>query len=255
MLRLTDTHAHLCDPSFDADRGEVLERAVEAGIGAVVAVGETAAEGRRNLELSASDARIRPAAGLFPTLLDRDEAQAIEELLRQHRDRFVAVGEVGLDFWKIREEEDRELQCRLFQRFIDLAVTLDLPLNVHSRSTGRQVIELLVERGARRVQMHAFDGRAATARPAVDAGFLFSIPPSIARSPQKRKLVRRLPLESLLIETDSPVLGPTPGERNEPANAMIALREIAAIKAIAVDQAAAAIAENTRRLYGDEISP
>jgi len=249
MLPLTDTHAHLCDPCFDADRGEVLDRAVAAGVAAVVAVGETAADGRRNLDLSASDARIRAAAGLFPTLLDRDEARAIEELLRQHRDRFVAVGEVGLDFWKVREEESRELQRQLFRRFIDLAQTLDLPLNVHSRSTGRQVIELLLDRRARRVQMHAFDGRAATARPAVEAGYLFSIPPSVARSPQKRKLVRQLPLENLLIETDSPVLGPTPGERNEPANALIALREIAAIKGLCVDEAAAVIAENTRRLY------
>lgn len=255
MLGLTDTHAHLCDPCFDADRSEVLDRAIAAGVCAVIAVGETAADGRRNLELHAADARIRPAAGLFPTLLDRDEAQAIEDLLRQHRDRFVAVGEVGLDFWKVREERDRELQRELFRRFIDLAVNLDLPLNVHSRSTGRQVIELLLERGARRVQMHAFDGRAAIARPAVDAGYLFSIPPSITRSPQKCKLVRQLPLESLLIETDSPVLGTLPGERNEPAQALIALREIAAIKGMSVDETAEVVVENTRRLYGDGISP
>lgn len=246
---LTDTHAHLCDPTFDADRRSVLDRAEAAGITAVVAVGETAADAERNLALAREDARLRPAAGLFPTVLDRDEAAAVEELLRRERDAWVAVGEVGLDFWKVQDEDGRLLQRTLFQRFVDLAIELDLPLNVHSRSTGRQTIELLLERGARRVQMHAFDGRAATARPAVEAGYFFSVPPSIVRSPQKRKLVRQLPLECLLVETDSPVLGPEPGERNEPANAVVSVREIASIRGVTEDEVRAVVAENTRRLY------
>ncbi len=108
-----------------------------------------------------------------------------------------------------------------------VALELDLPLNVHSRATGRRTIELLLGRGARRVQLHAFDGRAATAEPAVEAGYFFSVPPSIARSRQKQKLVRRLPLDRLLVETDSPVLGPEPEERNEPLNATVSVREIA----------------------------
>lgn len=248
---LTDTHAHLCDPGFDADRGSVLDRAEAAGVTAVVAVGETAADAERNLALAREDSRIRPAAGLFPTVLDRDEAAAIEELLRRRRDAFVAVGEVGLDFWKVQDEDERVLQRALFQRFVDLAIELDLPLNVHSRSTGRQAIELLLERGARRVQMHAFDGRAATARPAVEAGYYFSVPPSVVRSPQKRKLVRQLPLECLLVETDSPVLGPEPKERNEPANAVVSVREIASIKGVTEDDVRAVVVENTRRLYGE----
>ena len=246
---LTDTHAHLCDPSFDTDRAEVLDRAEAAGVGAVVAVGETAADARRNLELAAADPRIRPAAGLFPTLLDREQADEIEELLRRERDRFVAVGEVGLDFWKVKDEDGRALQRELFTRFIDLAIELDLALNVHSRSTGRQAIELLLERGARRVQLHAFDGRAATARPAGEAGYLLSIPPSVVRSPQKRKLVRQLPLECLLVETDSPVLGPDPGARNEPANVAISVREIASIKHLSVEEVTATVAKNARALY------
>ncbi len=249
-MSLTDTHAHLCDPAFDADRGAVLDRAEAAGVAPVVAVGETAADARRNLELAGLDRRVRPAAGLFPTLLDLDQAAEVEEILRRHRERFVAVGEVGLDYWKVKEEDGRELQRRIFARFVDLAIELDLPLNVHSRSTGRQAIELLLEHGARRVQLHAFDGRAATARPGVEAGYFLSIPPSVVRSPQKRKLVRQLPLDCLLVETDSPVLGPDREARNEPANAAISAREIAAIKGLSVGEVTAAVEENTRRLYG-----
>lgn len=246
-MALVDTHAHLCYPAFAPDRKEVLDRAEEAGVGAVLAVGETAADARRNLELAAADRRIRPAAGLFPKIMDRGEAAAVEEIVRRERDRLVAVGEVGLDYWKVKDEEERTLQRELFARFVDLAVELDLPLNVHSRSTGRQAIELLLERGARKVQLHAFDGRAATARPAVEAGYLLLIPPSVVHSPQKRKLVRQLPLDCLLVETDSPVLGPDPKARNEPANAILSVREIAAIKGLSETEVEEAVTANTRR--------
>jgi len=91
---------------------------------------------------------------------------------------------------------------------------------------------LLLEHNAKKVQLHAFDGKASTALPAVEAGFFFSIPPSIVRSRQKQKLVKQLPLSCLLVETDSPVLGPSPDERNEPANAVVSLNAIAEIKDI-----------------------
>ena len=250
---LVDTHTHLLDPVFDADRSAVLERAREAGVGAVISVSENLAEVERNLELAGEHPALRVAAGLFPTVLDAEQGRAVEERIRSQRDRLVAIGEVGLDYWKVQDESGRQAQRTIFARFVDLAVELDLPLNVHSRSAGRQTIELLVERGARRVQLHAFDGRAAKALPAVEAGYFFSVPPSVVRSPQKQKLVRRLPLESLLVETDSPVLGPDPAERNEPANVRISIAEIARLKELPIEAVEAAVADNTRRLYGDGI--
>ena len=130
-----------------------------------------------------------------------------------------------------------------------LSKELDLPLNVHSRSAGRHAIALLLENNATRVQMHAFDGKAAAALPAVEAGYFFSIPPSVIRSRQKQKLVRQLPLDCLLVETDSPVLGPAPRTRNEPANLPVSIQAIAQIKAIPEQAVMEAVAENTRRLY------
>ncbi len=141
----------------------------------------------------------------------------------------------------------------VFERLIDLSLELGLPLNVHSRSAGREVIGLLLARGARRVQMHAFDGRATTALPAVEAGFYFSVPPSVVHSQQKRKLVRALPLDRLLLETDSPVLGPVPGARNEPANVLAAAGEIASIKGLATEEVLIAAYRNTRALYGEAL--
>ncbi len=248
---LVDTHTHLYDPVFDADRAEVLDRAQKSGVSAVMTVSETLADVYKNLELAANHSLLRPAAGLYPTHLDRAQAEAISALLRKECRKFWAIGEVGLDYWVIKEDAEQEVQREIFRMFIDLSLELDLPLNVHSRSAGRHAIALLLERQARKVQLHAFDGKAATALPAVEAGYFFSIPPSIVRSRQKQKLVKQLPLSCLLVETDSPVLGADPEARNEPANVVLALDAIAELKNLAREEVRQAVSENTCRLYGD----
>jgi len=240
----------MSDSSFDPDREEVLERAAKAGVGCVVTVSETLEDCRRNLELAEATPRILPAAGLYPSYLDREQAEQTLEFIRGARHRLAAVGEVGLDHWVVKGEEDREVQRDIFGQFADLARELDLPLNVHSRSAGRHAVSLLLERGARRVQLHAFDGKLSSALPAVEAGYFFSVPPSVVRSRQKQKLVRGLPIHCLLLETDSPVLGPVAGDRNEPANLEVALRAVSEIKGLSREQVREQVAENNRRLYG-----
>lgn len=254
MKLIVDTHAHLCDAVFDMDREVVLERALKTWVSTIVAVGEDLADAEKNVALAAEYSMIRPAAGLYPTHLDLDVAEQMRFFIRRHRDKLVAVGEVGLDYWIVKEESKREIQRDIFRSFIKLSKELALPLNVHSRSAGRHAVSVLLEAGAVKVQLHAFDGKVSAAMPAVEAGFFFSIPPSVVRSEQKQKLAKSLPLSCLLIETDSPALGPVPQERNEPANALVALRTIAELRGITVDEAAETVAENTRRLYGDAIS-
>ncbi len=254
MGLLADTHAHLCDPIFDPDRENVLERAQKAGVSAILSVSEDLMDAGKNLQLASRYPMVRAAAGLYPTHLDPDLAEKMHTFIRRYKDELAAIGEVGLDYWIIKDEAQRALQREIFRSFIDLGKELSLPLNVHSRSAGRHAVALLLESAAVKVQLHAFDGKAAAALPAVEAGYFFSIPPSIARSEQKRKLVRRLPLSCLLIETDSPVLGPVHQERNEPANAVFAAKAIAEIKGITEVEVAEAIQENMRRLYGDSLS-
>jgi len=252
---LVDTHAHICDSAFDADRGEVLEKAAAVGVGAIIAMGEDMADARRNIELADEHPLIFPAAGLYPTILDLDQAEQMYSFIRSERSKLVAIGEVGLDFWIVKEASAKEIQKEILKGFISLSQELDLPLNIHSRSAGRHAVGLLLEEGATRVQMHAFDGKASTALPAVEAGFFFSIPPSVVRSRQKQKLVRQLPLSCLLVETDSPVLGPEPSERNEPANITVSIKTIADLKNVSEDQVIESVAENTKRLYGNIVLP
>jgi len=160
---LVDTHAHLCDVSFDGDLSEVLERARTAGVLSIIAVGETLEDGEKNLALAKEYAQVQPAAGLYPTHLDPSAAQEVITFIKRERDHLVAIGEVGLDFWAVKEETQREIQREIFAMFIELGKKLHLPLNVHSRSAGRHAIGLLLEKGATKVQLHAFDGKAGTA--------------------------------------------------------------------------------------------
>jgi len=249
-IEVIDTHAHLNDPVFNPDRPAVIERAKAAGIKKIIIVGENLADARQNLELAEMYPALYPAAGLYPANLDVKAAEEMAAFIRKESTRLAAIGEVGLDHWVVKEAGEKEIQQMIFSGFIELSLALDLPLNVHSRSAGRHAVSLLLEKGARRVQMHAFDGKYGAAMEAVEAGFFFSIPPSIVRSRQKQKLVKQLPLSCLLVETDSPVLGPTAGVRNEPENAVKSVEMIAQIKNIHPRAVAEAALENTRRLYG-----
>ncbi|MDH5753093.1 MAG: TatD family hydrolase [Deltaproteobacteria bacterium] len=254
---MIDCHTHLTDDSFAGDLPEVLQRARAVGVEQMALVGQDLEENQKVLGMSARhEGLLLPFLGLHPDrFADRGEVvpaaevQAVRELIRREAAHITGIGEVGLDYWVCQDEQRREQQRGAFGELVRLAQELDLPLNVHSRSAGRHTIDMLLEMGARRVLMHAFDGKASYALKGAQAGFLFSIPPSIVRSPQKQKLVRALPLESLALETDSPVLGPEQGLRNEPANLALCVAEIARIKGLDEALVRSATLANTRRLF------
>lgn len=251
---LIDTHAHLSLNSFADDREEVLARAADAGITAIICVSETLAEAEEVLPLCEKHPILKPAAGLYPEFAELNAAEAMLAFIRDHSAKLHSIGEVGLDYWLAKEDEEREVQREVLCRFIALGRELDLPLNIHSRSAGRHVIELLLENDAQKIQLHAFDGKSSAAMPAVEAGFFFSVPPSIIYSRQKQKLVKQLPLSCLLLESDSPVLGPVPKERNEPAYIVHSLQAVSDIKNIPLEEVRETVLANTLRLYPDILS-
>ncbi len=252
QIPIIDTHTHLCDDVFAGDLNAVLGRAGKKGIVSIIAVSETIEDARKNIDLAKKYPIIKAAAGIYPKYADL-KIDDMFQFISIHRESLLAIGEVGLDFWLAKEEKERTMQRAVFQNFIDLSRECDLPLNIHSRSAGRHAIEMLRQSEAKRVQLHAFDGKWSTAMKGVDAGYYFSIPPSIVRSRQKQKLVKSLPLENILLETDSPVLGADPEKRNEPANIYLAAHAIADIKKIPVEKVTAAAYKNTLKLYGEKI--
>ncbi|XP_012589648.1 PREDICTED: putative deoxyribonuclease TATDN3 isoform X1 [Condylura cristata] len=281
---LVDCHCHLAAPDFDRDLEDVLEKAKKANVRAIVVVAEHAGEFEKIMQLAErDDGLILPCLGVHPvqehpsgdqrsvTLKDLEGALPIIE---KYKDRLSAVGEVGLDFSPrfAATDEQKQEQREVFTRQIQLARRLDLPLNVHSRSAGRPTISLLKEqvrvagcdsrrglslplrkpvcasRGADRVLLHAFDGRPAAALEGVQAGYFFSIPPSVVRSGQQ-KLVKQLPLTSMCLETDSPALGPEKQVRNEPQNVIISAEYIAQVKGVPVEEVIEVTTQNAAKLF------
>ncbi|MCH7895466.1 MAG: TatD family hydrolase [candidate division NC10 bacterium] len=248
-MMLIDAHAHMGDEAFATDLESVLQAAAEAGVGKIVTVSENLEDAHRVIELAEKFPLLKPCAGLYPDTLDLELAEAIIAFIRVHRDQMVGIGEVGLDHWVVKEAKEWEVQEQIFAKFVALSEEMDLPLNVHSRSAGRHTIRLLREQGARRVLLHAFDGKPSAALEGIEAGYYFSIPPSVIRSQQKQKLLRHLPLDRLLVETDSPVLGPDPAARNEPKNILVSCQAIASAKGMSMEEVARVTTENACRLF------
>lgn len=256
---LIDCHAHLADAVFEPDRRRVLERAAAAGVGCILVVGEDPADNRRVEALCAAGGpapRLLACFGFHPDRFADDRPLPAQEDIQEFFDqvrtaagRLAAIGEVGLDRRVAVAPERRRAQQELLERIAAVAGGLGLALNVHARSAGHYALDLLRAAGARRVLMHAFDGKASHAVRGAADGFVFSIPPSVVRSAQKQKLVRALPLESLVLESDAPVLGPVRGERGEPARIEAARDAIAGIHGVSPERVEEVTTHNASKLF------
>ncbi|XP_028995250.1 tatD DNase domain containing 3-like isoform X2 [Betta splendens] len=260
MLRFIDCHCHISAGDFDKDIDGVIENSKKAGLLALLAVAEHAAEFDKIIALSQRfPGFIFPCLGVHPVQAvspEQSRAASVQDLdaalpiIEKYKDQLVAIGEVGLDFTPrfISNECDKESQRQVLIRQAHIAKELDLPLNVHSRSAGRPTIHLLKEQGVDKALLHAFDGKPSVAMEGVKAGYFFSIPPSIIRSEQQ-KLVKQLPLENICLETDSPALGPEKQVRNEPKNISISAEYISKIKGVSVEKVMEVTTQNALRLF------
>lgn len=270
---MIDTHAHLTDADFRDDLPAVLRNAEMAGVRLIICVSETAQDAEIALRLSATHAPlIQPAIGLHPervVCLEEHEISAqlgsLNELMVMHGTAIVAVGEVGLDFTpRVLSRAPslaagKERQKIAFNTLIDIAKRHDLPLSVHSRGAGHHALDMLITAAVAsgdemppRACMHAFDGRPIHAERALNAlpnSLYFSVPPSIVRSDCFARLVRRVPLERLLLESDAPALPASQGTRNEPSEITRALHMIAALKGCSIEHTNTVLTRNTHTLF------
>ncbi len=244
---MIDTHCHLEQDDFVVDLNEVIQRAQEGGI-CCISSGIAPSDWERTLSISKAASNVYASIGLDP--MQSEFTGEMINFIRTHRSEIIAVGEVGLDYYRERDHSQRNLQERNFVSAIHFAIETGLPLQIHSRSAGKRCLEILEKNGASSVHMHAFDGRASFARVASrELDYYFSIPTSVVRSPQKQKLVKALDIERILVETDSPVLSAVRGTRNEPSNLPIAIKEIARILRRDEEEMQQIILENTLNLY------
>ncbi|HVX14068.1 MAG TPA: TatD family hydrolase [Pirellulales bacterium] len=255
-MHLFDTHAHLDQPEFDEDRAAVIERARQAGVETMMVVGTTAASSLVCVELVAGQPGLFAAVGIQPNYCAQAEPGDWERVLELvDRPRVVALGETGLDrHW---DYSPFEVQQDYFDRHLRLSQERGLPFIVHTRESDADVLAMLRDarsRGPLAGVMHSFTGTAETAAECVELGLYVSFAGMVTfkKSTDLREVARSVPIERLLVETDSPYLSPHPlrGRRNEPAHLVHTAACLAAERGLSPDAFAQQTTANARRLFG-----
>lgn len=248
MFRFVDVHAHIDDKSFDKDRDEVIKKASNI---LILNAGQNPESNRKTIELSKKYSNIRVCLGFHPEFVPNFSDFEIENeinFIRKTTTKIAAISEIGLDYSWVKEEEQRKRTIDVFKKMLILADELNLPVVVHSRDAVRQVLETLrIFRG--KVVLHSFPGNEDEIKMAMHRNYYFSIAPSIYRSAQKQRLVKIVPIDKLLSETDSPVLGSDAKERNEPMNVKLVIKKIAEIKSISEEETEIKLRENAYRIF------
>ncbi len=260
---LTDTHTHLGFPQFDSDRERVIERAKTAGIKAIVNVGADLASSQAAVALAEAYPQIYAAVGVHPHDAKTLTGETLEELrdLANHP-RVVAIGEIGLDFY--RDLSPRDKQHQAFQQQLALASEIGKPVIIHDRDAHSEVMAILrhwIESSHKPAAishqpvgvLHCFSGDLAMAQEAIELDFYISIagPVTFKNAQGLRELVRQFPLEKLLVETDCPYLAPHPyrGKRNEPAYVKLVAQEVARIQGVSLEAVARITSDNAQALF------
>lgn len=251
---LIDSHAHLEMPEFRKDLEEVIRRATESGVDYLFTVGTERKDWKRALEIAYSHPMIYAILGVHPhnakEIDDRTYA-TLRDLCRN--EKVVAYGEIGLDFF--RKLSPPEIQITKFREQIALAKELHLPVVVHDRDAHRETLDILKSERAEEWGgiIHCFSGDYWMAKECLDMGFYISIPGTVTfkNAGVFQEIVKKLPLESLLVETDAPFLTPVPfrGKRNEPSFVRYTARKIADLKRIPFEKVAEVTSANALRVF------
>lgn len=253
-----DTHVHLDDPRFDSDREAVFQRAQEAGVEMFVTIGCDLPTSYSAVQLATERPHVYATVGVHPHETKRIEANWYSELSQlAQQPKVVAFGEIGLDYHY--DHSPREVQRQRFREQIGLAQSLNLPLVVHTREAQEDTMNILQDEHAAAVGgvFHCFSENPPFAKQALDLGFYLSFSGIITfrTAAQLRELIRLVPDDRLLIETDAPYLTPVPfrGKRNESAYVTYVAKQIAEIKYGDSPNGLARVAElttnNARRLF------
>ena len=255
MSNVFDTHCHPQFPQYKNDREEVIRRALDGGV-SMICVGTDLETSKQGIDLAQKHKDIWATVGLHPN--DANDELGImnyEQLLAQPK--VVAVGEVGLDYYRTPEPEKQKKQKEVFEQFIDLALKNNKPMVLHFRdspkgSSGRvhkDALEILPKNivGV----SHSFTGNINEAREYIDRGMCLGFNGIITFARQYDEVVKYVPLENILLETDAPYLTPEPyrGQRNEPVYVKEVAKKVAELKNTSIDEVIGITTQNTLNLF------
>jgi TatD DNase family protein len=247
---MLDAHAHVSFKKFNRDRDKVLERCRRAGVG-VVDCAVTEATLERSLGLSSSYDFVYTTAGVHPRRagrLTRLELEAILRGIERSVEHLVAIGEAGLDYHLDRENAER--QEEVFRAVASLAREYSMPLVVHARGAEEEALHVLLELEVENALFHCYGGSLETAMKILENGYAISLATNLCFSEHHQRLALTLPIESLLLETDSPYLSPVKGRRNEPVFVLKSVEKLAELRSMSARRISALTDRNARRFYG-----
>lgn len=251
---LVDSHCHLDFPELRADLDGVMSRMQESGVTHALTISTTLQTFPAVREVAGTRANLWCSAGVHPDERRDDREASVEDLLRMADDeKVVAIGETGLDYFRV--EGDTEWQRERFRAHIRAARECGKPLVIHTRESAADTVRILGEEGGDRVGgvMHCFTESWDVARAAIDLGFYISFSGIVTFKNAKplKEVARQVPLDRMLVETDSPYLAPVPhrGKTNEPAFVRHVAEEIARLKETRVDEVARATTANFFKLF------
>lgn len=257
---MIDVHCHLEQKDYDIDREQVIE-ACKNELKAVI----TSCAHPRDFELSMRMVEnhkgfVFASCGIHPEYvkeISEKEKDNFLDLIVKNKDKIVAIGETGLDYWYIREEDWRKKQKDLFIELINLAKELDKPLVIHSREVFEETLNVLEEQDAKKVDLHMWGANNLVNR-IMENGWSISMNTIVLRSKKHKKIVRDMPLERLMLETDSPWLAPKRlleglEARNDPLSVKIVAEKLAEIKNVPFDQVWKQCGENAIKFFNLDI--
>ncbi|MEX1247914.1 MAG: TatD family hydrolase [Anaerolineales bacterium] len=260
---LVDTHCHLDLDAFDPDRRAVIDRALDMGVKTMLNPSVDLESSTTVVSLAAENEPLFAAVGVHPNDSHGWGEGGVARLRELSQDsKVVAIGEIGLDYYW--QAAPKDVQQRAFEEQLDLAAELELPVIVHNRAAGPDVMSILLRWQKRLMNsasplaerpgvLHSFSGDRRMADQALAAHFFIGLtgPLTFKNAKDLQDLAVDLPLDHLLVETDSPYLSPHPqrGQRNEPARVRLVAEKLAALKGLAFEEVAAATTANTQRLF------
>ena len=265
MTAFVDVHTHLTHEDFASDLEAVISRAHAAGLQSIVVNGLEPKSNRMILEMAQKFPIVRSALGIYPLdavceqipddfpfevpIFDvRSEIRFIRE--QASLGALTAIGECGLDGYYLGEAHLAGQEA-VFESLIEVALEFNLPLIIHTRKCEKRAGEILAAHGVKKVNFHCFTGRSALAKEyAEHYGWYFSIPANCSVNEGFQKMMKILPPELILTETDAPYLAPVRGQRNEPANVVATVRMLAKIRGWTFEQATDQVFQNYLSLFG-----
>lgn len=252
---LVDSHCHLAEPAYDADRDAVLARAWEAGVGHVVVIGESRAAATRALELAAEDPRLSATAGVHPHMATDWNPEVAAWLEAQLQDpRVVAAGEMGLDYHY--DHSPRPVQRTAFEAQLAIAAAARRPAVIHAREADDDVAAILRNHPGAVAILHSFSSGPALLRAGLALRHYVSFSGMVTfKNWRLDEAIHETPLDRILVETDGPYLAPVPhrGSRNEPGFVRLVAEQIARVRGLEPAELIAATGANAARVFGARV--